>query len=207
MPKTEREREYNRKWSKEVRNPRRVEGIKNLEDWYVKYCLAKETKIPARNLTQEMIELKRLELQLRRVYLENVDKETRDKYRQQKDNRVYARTHKAKLSETRRRYYQANKQKIAEKNKAYREANKERRRAQIKRWQQLNRERVNEWQRNYRNSEKGLAYKEANREKKNAYGRAYYAANKEQIAVKKKAKYQAKKLLTKQKEIENEKRK
>ena len=207
MPKTERQKEYQRKWAKEIRNPRRAEGIKNLEDWYIKELFLRETKISVRDITQEMIELKRWELQFRRWYLENIDKKTREKYIHQKNNRIYTQTHKDKLSEARRKYKEANREKLMEKSKTYREANKKRIHAQIRRWQQLNRERVNEWRRNYRNTERGKAYKEANKEKRKAYAKAYYAANKEQISIKRKAEYQTKKLLTKQKELENEKRK
>jgi hypothetical protein len=78
-------KEYRRKEYVEKGKQRGLDGIKNLTDNYVKLVLVKHTNLTYKDIPKELIEVKRLEMLIRREYLANTTpserlKEAKKKY-------------------------------------------------------------------------------------------------------------------------------
>lgn len=175
----ERHKELNREWYLDKGKKLGLEGIKNLTDKYIKNILINNTSLRYEDIPQEMVEAKRLQILIRRDYLENTPKEQR--------NALYKRKYKSKVGKPKS---QTTKEKEAENAKKWREKNKEKVRLTNKLWRDANREKIN-WQARERywcNRDKELeemkAYREANREKLREANKARYHANKDEINAK-----------------------
>ena len=81
----ERYKEIHRKEYTEKGKERGLENIKNISDSYVKMVLVKRTNLTSKDIPKELVEVKRLEMLIRREYLSNTTpferyKESKKKY-------------------------------------------------------------------------------------------------------------------------------
>lgn len=159
---------------------RGLDGIKTLDDRYVKNILTNGTNLSYKDIPEELVEAKRLEILIKRDYLKNTTKEER----RQAANKKYLEKKQAQA----RQYYYANKEKALAASKKWREKNKEKVNARQRNLTPEQRERRNALARARYNPEKkketAKAYREANKDKMKAYRLKYYAENKEKINAK-----------------------
>jgi len=161
---------------------RGLDNIKNLNDNYVKMILVKHTNLTYKDIPKELVEVKRLEMLIRREYLANTTPTERLKESKKKS--------KARNPNAAKNYYLANKQKHAEAVKLWREKNKEKYLAANYAWREANKEKIRaqEKARYHKNKEnqleRGKKYREENREALRERSKNNYAKNKEAINAK-----------------------
>ena len=109
--------------------------IKNLDDLYIKMLFTKNSNsLTYKDIPQELVNAKRLVIQLKREVLANVPKVTREK--------IYRERAKAKNPSAYKEYYEANKQKCLEAGKLWRQKNKEKWLAKSNEWRKANIEKI-----------------------------------------------------------------
>jgi len=159
---------------------RGLDAIKNLSDRYLKSVLIRGTKLTYKNIPEEFVEVKRLEILIKREHLKNTTKEERRKA----SNEKYATKKRIQSMQ----YYYANKEKALAAAKKWREKNKESVNAKRRNMTPEQRERRNALARARYNpekqKEKDKVYREANKDKIKAYRLKRYAENKEEIKAK-----------------------
>lgn len=160
---------------------RGLDGIDNLSDNYIKNIITSRAEgLTYADIPQAMVDVKRLQILIRREVLENTTAEER---------RAAARAKtKAKNPTKSKEYYLNNKEKAKAASKAWRDKNIEKVRARERERRALNREKINAQARARYDPEKqkvkGALYREAHREELIAKSRAKYAENKEAINAK-----------------------
>lgn len=161
---------------------RGLERVKTLNDNYIKNILVKKQKLTCKDIPKELIEVKRLELLIRRQVLDEMTPEQRAK--------MYRERYLASHPNANKEYYAANKERMNELSKRWQKENKARRAETQNAWREANKERLRalERERYYKNHEKHLEknrkFREKHRDKLIAKSREYYAANKEEINAK-----------------------
>jgi len=112
-----------------------LDKIKNLNDTYIKMLFVKDSAtLTCADIPQELVEAKRLEVQIRREVLANLPKQTREK--------LYRERSKARNPNAHKEYYEANKQKCLEAGKLWRQNNKEQWLAKSYEWRKANIEKI-----------------------------------------------------------------
>jgi len=98
----------NKERLKEGISERRKRRIKNLNDEYVRRLLISGTVLTLKDIPKELIEVKKLEILIRRDYLANTTKEERIKAKQ----RAHKKANREKINERARERYARNKEEI-----------------------------------------------------------------------------------------------
>lgn len=194
---------------------RGLDNIKNLNDNYVKSILVRGTNLTYKDIPKALVEVKKLEILIKRDYLANTTPTERLRESKKKS--------KARNPNAAKNYYLANKQKYAEAARLWREKNKEKYLTVNYAWREANKEKIRaqERARYHKNKEnqleRGKKYREENREALRERSRSNYAKNKEAINAKRRnltpeqrehinalarAAAKRRKLLTKEKENE-----
>lgn len=128
-------KETNRRYYEERGKKKGLEKIEKLDDQYIKMLFVKGSEtLTSADIPQELVEAKRLEVQIRREVLSNLPKETRQ--------RLYRERSKAKNPNAHKEYYKANKQKCLEAGKLWRQNNKEKWLAKSNEWRKANIEKI-----------------------------------------------------------------
>jgi hypothetical protein len=114
---------------------RGLDKIKNLDDTYIKLLFTQRSKsLTFADIPQELVEAKRLEVQIKREVLANLPKQTRE--------RLYRERSKARNPNAHKEYYEANKQKCLEAGKLWRQKNKEKWLSKSYEWRKANIEKI-----------------------------------------------------------------
>jgi len=101
-------REANKKKLKEAVAKRRRRRIKNLNDSYVRRLLVANTALSSKDIPKELVEVKKLEILIKRDYLTNTTKEEKERQR----DRKFKKANRRKINERQREIYAKNKEEI-----------------------------------------------------------------------------------------------
>lgn len=100
--------EANKERLKEAIAKRRGRRTKNLSDGYVRHLLVGGTILTSKDIPKELVEVKKLEILIRRDYLANTTKDERLRESQ----RVHKKANREKINERQREVYAKNKEEI-----------------------------------------------------------------------------------------------
>jgi hypothetical protein len=100
--------EANKEKLKEAIAKRRRRRIKNLNDGYVRRLLVADTILTSKDIPKELVEVKKLEILIKRDYLDNTTKEERAR----QGWRKFKKANREKINERQREIYAKNKEEI-----------------------------------------------------------------------------------------------